>query len=127
MNVKISFDGEPEVGVIDFGVGQPSADLLPLQRVRAASERFFAHAQAIELNYGDKQGDPRFRAALGNFLNQAGGHAASAERRAFGSRKGAGKPASVRAANSRREQRISTPRLAVQPAFAKATARPPKL
>jgi DNA-binding transcriptional MocR family regulator len=77
--VKISFDGEPEVGVIDFGVGQPSADLLPLQRVRAASERFFAHAQAIELNYGDKQGDPRFRAALANFLNQAGGHAASAK------------------------------------------------
>jgi DNA-binding transcriptional MocR family regulator len=45
VNVKISFDGEPEVGVIDFGVGQPSADLLPLQRVRAASERFFSQAQ----------------------------------------------------------------------------------
>jgi 2-aminoadipate transaminase len=79
VNTKISFDGEPEAGVIDFGVGQPSADLLPLRRVRAASERFFAHAQAIELNYGDKQGDPRFRAALASFLNQAGGHAASAD------------------------------------------------
>ena len=79
MSVKISFDGEPERGMIDFGVGQPSADLLPLQLVRAASERFFAHAQPLELNYGDKQGDARFRAALAAFLTHAGGHAASAE------------------------------------------------
>ena len=79
ISVKITFDGAPESGVIDFGVGQPSADLLPLRRVRAASERFFAHAQPIELNYGEKPGDARFRTALAEFLTRAGGHAASAD------------------------------------------------
>ncbi len=79
MSVNITFDGAPESGVIDFGVGQPSADLLPLRRVRAASERFFAHAQPIELNYGEKPGDSRFRTALAEFLTRAGGHAASAD------------------------------------------------
>jgi DNA-binding transcriptional MocR family regulator len=77
--VSITFDGAPELGAIDFGVGQPSADLLPLERVRAASERFFASAQPIELNYGEKQGDSRFRSALAAFLTSAGGHEASAE------------------------------------------------
>ena len=79
MSGKVSFDGEPERGVIDFGVGQPSADLLPLPLVRAASERFFANAEPLELNYGEKQGDARFRTALAEFLTRAGGHAASAE------------------------------------------------
>jgi 2-aminoadipate transaminase len=79
MSVNVTFDGAPEAGVIDFGVGQPSADVLPLRRVRAASERFFAHALPIELNYGEKQGDSRFRAALAEFLTRAGGHAASAD------------------------------------------------
>ena len=79
MSANITFDGAPESGVIDFGVGQPSADLLPLRRVRAASERFFAHAQPIELNYGEKPGDSRFRTALAEFLTRAGGHAATAD------------------------------------------------
>jgi DNA-binding transcriptional MocR family regulator len=77
--VKITFDGEPERGTIDFGVGQPSADLLPLGRVRAASERFFASAQPIELNYGEKQGDGRFRAALADFLARSSGQPAQPE------------------------------------------------
>jgi DNA-binding transcriptional MocR family regulator len=47
--------------------------------VRAASERFFSSAQPIELNYGEKQGDGRFRAALADFLARSGGHPASAE------------------------------------------------
>ncbi|MGH8135019.1 MAG: PLP-dependent aminotransferase family protein [Steroidobacteraceae bacterium] len=79
MSGKVSFDGEPELGVIDFGVGQPSADLLPLPLVRGASERFFANAQPLELNYGEKQGDVRFRTALADFLTRAGGHDARAE------------------------------------------------
>ena len=79
MSAKVTFDGAPESGVIDFGVGQPSADLLPLRRVLAASERFFASAQPIELNYGEKPGDSRFRMALAEFLTRAGGHAASAD------------------------------------------------
>jgi DNA-binding transcriptional MocR family regulator len=79
MSASITFDGAPELGTIDFGVGQPSADLLPLRRLRAASERFFTNAQPIELNYGEKPGDSRFRAALADFLTRAGGHAASAD------------------------------------------------
>ena len=80
MSANITFDGAPESGVIDFGVGQPSADLLPFELVRAASERFFAQRQPIELNYGEKPGDARFRTALAEFLTRrAGGHAATAD------------------------------------------------
>lgn len=75
MNEAVSFDGAPERGSINFGVGQPSADLLPLDLLRRASERFFATAQPLELNYGQRQGDARFRAALAAFLGGAEGAA----------------------------------------------------
>lgn len=65
--------------MIDFGVGQPSADLLPVDLVRAGSEHYFASARALELNYGNKQGDSRFREALAEFLTSVSGHAASSE------------------------------------------------
>jgi DNA-binding transcriptional MocR family regulator len=65
--------------VIDFGVGQPSADLLPVDLLRAGSERYFANAEALDLNYGNKQGDQRFRAALAGFMTSVSGHAASPE------------------------------------------------
>jgi DNA-binding transcriptional MocR family regulator len=71
MNEAVTFDGAPERGSINFGVGQPSADLLPLELLRQASERFFATAQPLELNYGHRQGDARFRAALAAFLADA--------------------------------------------------------
>jgi 2-aminoadipate transaminase len=77
--VQASFDGEPDRGVIDFGVGQPSADLLPLELLRTGSELYFANARALELNYGNKQGDPRFREALAGFMSSVSGHAASPE------------------------------------------------
>ncbi len=79
MNVKVSFDGAPERGVIDFGVGQPSADLLPLDLMRVGCDRFFVSPQPFELNYGEKQGDARFRAALAAFLASTSGHAATPE------------------------------------------------
>jgi 2-aminoadipate transaminase len=66
----VTFDGAPERGSINFSVGQPSADLLPLALLHRAGERFFAHAQPLELNYGQRQGDARFRAALAAFLAQ---------------------------------------------------------
>jgi len=72
-----AFDGAPERGTINFSVGQPSADLLPLALLRGACERFFAGAQPLELNYGERQGDPRFRAALAGLLSNAGGGEAS--------------------------------------------------
>lgn len=74
-----AFDGAPERGTINFGVGQPSADLLPLALLRGACQRFFATAQPLELNYGERQGDPRFRVALAGLLSNAGGGEASPE------------------------------------------------
>jgi DNA-binding transcriptional MocR family regulator len=71
MSLAATFDGAPEQGTINFSVGQPSADLLPLALLRSASERFLAHAEALELNYGQRQGDARFRAALAMFLEGA--------------------------------------------------------
>lgn len=77
MSVAATFDGAPEQGTINFSVGQPSADLLPLSLLRGACERFFAGAQPLELNYGERQGDVRFRAALAAFLRDSGGGEAS--------------------------------------------------
>ena len=79
MSAAVTFDGAPEQGTINFGVGQPSADLLPLALLRGACERFFTNAQPFELNYGQRQGDARFRAALASFLIAAGESAAKAD------------------------------------------------
>lgn len=79
MSVAATFDGAPELGTINFSVGQPSADLLPLELLRGACESFFAGAQPLELNYGERQGDARFRAALAKFLRAAGDSSASPE------------------------------------------------
>lgn len=64
----VTFDGAPAPGVINFGVGQPSADLLPVDLIQAASADFLAKAQPIELNYGERQGDAGFRDVLAEFL-----------------------------------------------------------
>ena len=61
MSTAVTFDGAPERGTINFSVGQPSADLLPLPLLEAACERFFAGAVPFEMNYGERQGDVRFR------------------------------------------------------------------
>jgi len=73
MSAPASFDGAPERGVINFSVGQPSADLLPLKLLAGGCERFFADAAPFDLNYGQRQGDARFRAALAAFLAGASG------------------------------------------------------
>jgi len=67
----VTFDGAPAPGAINFGVGQPSADLLPVELLRTASADFMAHAHPLELNYGERQGDGRFRDALAGFLTSA--------------------------------------------------------
>ena len=79
MSTAVTFDGAPERGTIDFSVGQPSADLLPLQLLEAGCERFFTGAVPFELNYGERQGDARFRAALAHFLKGALGFEATPE------------------------------------------------
>jgi DNA-binding transcriptional MocR family regulator len=67
-NKVVTFDGAPPPGTINFGVGQPSADLLPVDLVAAASAEFFAEAQPFDLNYGVPRGDQRFLDALAEFL-----------------------------------------------------------
>ena len=73
MSGLVTFDDAPPADTINFGVGQPSADLMPLALVAEASESFFSSAESIELNYGVKLGDPRFLETLAGFL-QAGYH-----------------------------------------------------
>jgi DNA-binding transcriptional MocR family regulator len=73
MSGKATFDGAPELGTINFSVGQPSADLLPLALLGTAGTRFFADAEPLELNYGQRQGGVRFRAALADFLGKSDG------------------------------------------------------
>jgi DNA-binding transcriptional MocR family regulator len=73
VSANAAFDGAPERGTINFSVGQPSADLLPLALLAAGGSRFFADAAPFDLNYGQRQGDARFRAALAAFLAAAEG------------------------------------------------------
>ncbi len=69
----VTFDGAPPAGTINFGIGQPSADLLPVDLVRQASQSFFDNAQPLELNYGVLQGDERFLDSLAAFLTDGYG------------------------------------------------------
>ena len=65
-----TFDGAPPPGTINFAIGQPSADLLPLNLLQQASQAFFEDAENVELNYGVLQGDVRFLQSLAGFLSQ---------------------------------------------------------
>lgn len=77
MSTTVTFDGAPPPGTINFGVGQPSADLLPVDLLRTASNAFFRHAQAIELNYGVIRGDERFLTSLAGMLTEGYGRRVS--------------------------------------------------
>lgn len=67
----MTFDGAPPEGTINLGVGQPSADLLPVDLLRKASESFFASAHPFELNYGVLAGDERFLESLARYLGES--------------------------------------------------------
>jgi DNA-binding transcriptional MocR family regulator len=73
----VTFDSVPDGDVINFGIGQPSPDLLPARLIQEAAADFLARADPLELNYGERQGDKRFRASLAEFLGRHYGHAAS--------------------------------------------------
>ena len=70
MSGTVTFDGAPPAGTIDLGIGQPSADLLPVDLLRQASESFFSEAQPFELNYGVIPGDERFLESLAGYLGE---------------------------------------------------------
>ena len=70
MSKKVTFDVAGDPDVINFGIGQPSPDLLPVDLMRTASASFLNHAQPAELNYGERQGDIRFRESLAAFLGE---------------------------------------------------------
>jgi 2-aminoadipate transaminase len=65
---RVTFDGAPPAGTINLGIGQPSADLLPVDLLRQASESFFSEAQPFDLNYGVLPGDERFLESLAGYL-----------------------------------------------------------
>ena len=75
----VSFDGAAPEGTINLGLGQPSADLLPVELLHVATEAWFKNAQPNELNYGDRQGDPRFLESLATYLSAGYGARANAD------------------------------------------------
>lgn len=79
MTGTVSFDGAPATGTIHFDIGQPSADLLPVELMHEASEAFFREAQPHDLNYGNLPGSGRFRESLAGFLSAGYGVTADAE------------------------------------------------
>ncbi len=66
-------------GMIDFGIGQPGFDLLPIDIIRRAASRRLAEGDTTLLNYGYEQGDGYFRLALAGFLNLNYGRPVGAE------------------------------------------------
>ena len=50
VNGTIAFDGPAPAGTINFGLGQPSADLLPLELIREASDAYFREANPSEIS-----------------------------------------------------------------------------
>ena len=66
----VTFDSVPDGDIINFGIGQPSPDLLPVKLMQEASADFLAKAHPLELNYGERQGDARFRESLAEFLTR---------------------------------------------------------
>jgi DNA-binding transcriptional MocR family regulator len=79
MSNVVTFDGQPPAGTINLGIGQPSADLLPVDLVKRASELFFEDAEPLELNYGVLAGDDRFLESLATFLTEGYGLEATPE------------------------------------------------
>ncbi len=54
---------------INFGIGQPGFDLLPLEMLKRSADARFAQGDTEFLNYGFEQGDGYFRDALATFLS----------------------------------------------------------
>jgi DNA-binding transcriptional MocR family regulator len=70
---RVTFDSAAPAGTINFGLGQPSADLLPVDLMRRASEAYFREALPETLNYGPSPGDEAFLESLAAFLSRGYG------------------------------------------------------
>ncbi len=70
MSDLLTFDEAPPKGTINFGIGQPSADLLPLSIIQQTSSAFLEDAHPLDLNYGPSAGDTRFTKTLAEFLTR---------------------------------------------------------
>lgn len=57
-------------GMIDFGAGQPSLSLLPIQALQTAANHCLRQDNPELLAYGTEQGDGYFRRALSEFLTR---------------------------------------------------------
>jgi len=55
-------------GYIDLGTGIPSLDLLPMEMIESAAERYFSAGDRSTLQYGAEQGNGLFIATLADFL-----------------------------------------------------------
>ena len=62
--------GETSPDVIDFGVGHPADDLLPLEIMQRAAAKRLQGGDPTLLQYGFEQGDGYFRLALADFLSR---------------------------------------------------------
>ena len=69
-NIFPKHDLEKSGEMINFGIGRPSADLLPLDLMQQACEAFFREAEPNDISYGSKEGDVRFIESLATFLGE---------------------------------------------------------
>ncbi len=69
-NIFLKHDLEKSGEMINFGIGRPSADLLPLDLMQQACEAFFREAEPNDISYGSKEGDVRFVESLATFLGE---------------------------------------------------------
>lgn len=70
MTVPPTMRREAASGVIDFGIGQPSLSLLPVDELRTASDHFLSQGNPVPLQYGADHGEPQFRSTLAEFLGR---------------------------------------------------------
>ena len=64
--------------IINFGVGQPSFDILPTEMLHKAAEHRLSQRDPAYLNYGFEQGDGYLRGELASFLTAEYGFAVTA-------------------------------------------------
>jgi DNA-binding transcriptional MocR family regulator len=79
MNEIRTTQANPSPGMIDFGIGQPGLDLLPLDFIRRAAAMRLGAGDAGLLNYGYELGDGYFRQQLAHFLENGYGFPVGAD------------------------------------------------